>query len=59
MMGKDLKDLKLIVCHLGSGASITAVKDANHMILQWALVHLLVLLWLRVQVILIHLLSNT
>ena len=27
MMGKDLKDLKLIVCHLGSGASITAVKD--------------------------------
>ena len=29
MMGKDLKDLKLIVCHLGSGASITAVKDAR------------------------------
>lgn len=29
MMGKDLKDLKLIVCHLGSGASITAVKDAK------------------------------
>ena len=29
MMGKDLKDLKLIVCHLGSGASITAVKDGK------------------------------
>lgn len=29
MMGKDFKDLKLIVCHLGSGASITAVKDAK------------------------------
>ena len=29
MMGKDLKDLKLIGCHLGSGASITAVKDAK------------------------------
>ena len=29
MMDKDLKDLKLIVCHLGSGASITAVKDAK------------------------------
>ena len=29
MMGKDLKDLKLIVCHLGSGASINAVKDAK------------------------------
>lgn len=29
MMGNDLKDLKLIVCHLGSGASITAVKDGK------------------------------
>lgn len=29
MLGKDLKDLKLIICHLGSGASITAVKDAK------------------------------
>ena len=29
MMGKDLKDLKLIICHLGSGASITAVKDGK------------------------------
>ncbi|WP_288557165.1 acetate/propionate family kinase [uncultured Lactobacillus sp.] len=29
MMGKDLKELKLIVCHLGSGASITAVKDGK------------------------------
>lgn len=29
MMGKNLKDLKLIVCHLGSGASVTAVKDGK------------------------------
>ena len=25
MMGKDIKDLKIITCHLGNGASITAV----------------------------------
>lgn len=25
--GKDKKDLKIIVCHIGNGASITAVKD--------------------------------
>lgn len=29
MMKKDIKDLKLIVCHLGSGSSITAVKDGK------------------------------
>lgn len=29
LLKKDPKDLKLIVCHLGSGASITAVKDAK------------------------------
>lgn len=29
LMGKDLKDLKLVVCHLGSGASVTAVKDGK------------------------------
>lgn len=29
MMGKDAKDLRLIVCHLGSGASITAVKGGK------------------------------
>lgn len=29
MLGKDLKDLKLIICHLGSGASVTAVKDGK------------------------------
>lgn len=29
MMGKDLKDLKLIICHLGSGASVTAVKNGK------------------------------
>lgn len=29
LLKKDLKDLKLIVCHLGSGASITAVKDGK------------------------------
>lgn len=29
LLGKDLKDLKLVICHLGSGASITAVKDGK------------------------------
>lgn len=29
ILGKNLKDLKMIVCHLGSGASITAVKDGK------------------------------
>lgn len=29
MLGKDIKDLKLIICHLGSGASVTAVKDGK------------------------------
>ena len=27
MLGKDLKDLKIVSCHLGNGSSITAVKD--------------------------------
>jgi acetate kinase len=26
-MGKDIKDLKIITCHLGNGASVTAVKN--------------------------------
>ena len=29
MLNKPLTDLRLIVCHLGSGASITAVKDGK------------------------------
>lgn len=29
MMGEDLKKLKLIICHLGSGASITAIKNGE------------------------------
>ena len=29
LLGKDLNDLKLVVCHLGSGASVTAVKDGK------------------------------
>lgn len=29
LLGKDLKDFKLVVCHLGSGASVTAVKDGK------------------------------
>lgn len=29
LLGKALKDLKLVVCHLGSGASVTAVKDGK------------------------------
>ena len=29
IMGKDLKDIKLITCHLGNGSSITAIKDGK------------------------------
>ncbi|MDO4157046.1 MAG: acetate kinase [Oscillospiraceae bacterium] len=29
VMGKDLKDLKVVSCHLGNGSSITAVKDGK------------------------------
>lgn len=29
MMGKDRKDLKIVVCHLGNGASISAVKNGE------------------------------
>ena len=29
LMNKDVKDLKIITCHLGSGASISAVKDGH------------------------------
>ncbi len=29
MMGKDIKDLKLITCHLGNGASISAVQNGE------------------------------
>jgi len=29
MMGKDIKDLKLISCHLGNGASVAAVKGGK------------------------------
>ncbi len=29
ILGKDIKDLKIIVCHLGNGASISAVKDGK------------------------------
>ena len=29
VMGKDLKDLKVVSCHLGNGSSITAVKDGQ------------------------------
>ncbi len=29
LMGKDLKDLKVITCHLGNGSSITAIKDGK------------------------------
>lgn len=29
MLGKDIKDLKVIVCHLGNGASVTAVQGGK------------------------------
>ncbi len=28
-LGKDIKDLKIICCHLGNGSSVTAVKDGK------------------------------
>ena len=28
-MGKDIKDLKIITCHLGNGGSLTAVKNGK------------------------------
>lgn len=28
-LGKDIKDLKIIVCHMGNGASLSAVKDGK------------------------------
>jgi acetate kinase len=29
MLGKDIKDLKIITCHLGNGASVTAIKNGK------------------------------
>ena len=29
LMGKDIKDLKIVTCHLGQGASICAIKDGK------------------------------
>ena len=29
MLGKDIRDLKIIVCHLGNGASVTAVQGGK------------------------------
>ena len=29
MLGKDIKDLKIITCHLGNGASLAAIKDGK------------------------------
>jgi acetate kinase len=29
MMGKDIKELKIITCHLGNGSSITAIKNGE------------------------------
>ena len=28
-LGKDMKDLKIITCHLGNGASITAIENGK------------------------------
>jgi len=29
MLGKDIKDLKIITCHIGNGASVAAIKDGK------------------------------
>ena len=31
LMNKDIKDLKIVVCHLGQGASLCAIKDGKSM----------------------------
>lgn len=31
IMGKDIKDLKIVTCHIGNGASVAAVKDGKVM----------------------------
>jgi acetate kinase len=31
IMGKDIKDLKIITCHIGNGASVAAIKDGKVM----------------------------
>ncbi|MCR6515133.1 acetate kinase [Clostridium sp. LY3-2] len=31
VLGKDLKDLKIVSCHLGNGASLAAIKDGKSM----------------------------
>lgn len=31
MLGKDIKDVKIITCHLGNGASLAAIKDGKCM----------------------------
>ena len=31
LMGKDIKDLKIITCHIGNGASVSAIKDGKVM----------------------------
>ena len=29
LMGKDIKDLKIVTCHLGNGGSLCAVKNGE------------------------------
>ncbi|MBQ8452345.1 MAG: acetate kinase [Prevotella sp.] len=29
LMGKDIKDLKIVTCHIGNGASVAAIKDGK------------------------------
>ena len=31
LMGKDIKDLKIVTCHIGNGASVAAIKDGKVM----------------------------
>ena len=56
--GLDIKNSKIIVCHLGNGASISAVVNGKSMIPVWALHHYQALLWVPEVVILIPPLSN-
>ena len=49
LMGKDIRNLKLIVCHLGNGSSISAVKGESQWTQPWDLHLLQVFLWEPVQ----------
>lgn len=45
MMGKDIKDLKIITCHLGNGASVCAIDGGKSVDTSMGFTPLAGLLW--------------